>query len=100
LITHERADLINKEEDIYGTRLLPFSPLYISNGCMNECTYRAFRATNSTLKRRTLAQEEIAEETRILVRHERKLDLVVSGEALLPPGLQYILDSIEMSLVN
>ena len=39
------------KEDIYGTRLVLFAPLYISNRCMNECTYCAFRATNSTLKR-------------------------------------------------
>jgi len=82
------------KEDIYGTRLVLFAPLYISNRCMNECTYCAFRATNSTLKRRTLTQEEIAEETRILVRQGQKRILMVSGEALPPQGFQYILDSI------
>jgi len=83
------------KEDIYGTRLVLFAPLYISNRCMNECTYCAFRATNSTLKRRTLTQEEIAEETRILVRQGQKRILMVSGEALPPQGFQYILDSIK-----
>ena len=82
------------KEDIYGTRLVLFAPLYISNRCMNECTYCAFRATNATLKRRTLTQEEIAEETRILVRQGQKRILMVSGEALPPQGFQYILDSI------
>ena len=56
------------KEEIYGTRLVLFAPLYISNRCMNECTYCAFRATNTSLKRRTLDQEEIAEETRTLIR--------------------------------
>jgi 2-iminoacetate synthase len=82
------------KEEIYGTRLVLFAPLYISNRCMNECTYCAFRATNSTLKRRTLTQEEIAEETRILIRQGHKRVLVVAGEALPPQGFQYILDSI------
>ena len=82
------------KEEIYGTRLVLFAPLYVSNRCANECTYCAFRATNTTLKRRTLTQEEIAEETRILLRQGHKRVLVVSGEALPPQGFQYILESI------
>jgi 2-iminoacetate synthase len=82
------------KEEIYGTRLVLFAPLYISNRCANECTYCAFRATNADLKRRTLTQEEIAEETRILIRQGHKRVLMVSGEALPPEGFQYILDSI------
>jgi len=82
------------KEDIYGTRLVLFAPLYISNRCSNECTYCAFRATNTTLKRRTLTQEEIAEEARILIRQGHKRILMVSGEELPEQGFQYILDSI------
>jgi len=82
------------KEEIYGSRLVLFAPLYISNRCANECTYCAFRATNTALKRRTLTQEEIAEETRILIRQGHKRVLVVAGEALPPQGFQYILDSI------
>ena len=82
------------KEEIYGTRLVLFAPLYISNRCMNECTYCAFRATNTSLKRRTLDQEEIAEETRTLIRQGHKRVLMVSGEALPEEGFQYILDSI------
>jgi 2-iminoacetate synthase len=82
------------KEDIYGSRLVFFAPLYISNRCSNECTYCAFRATNASLKRRTLTQKEIAEETRILIRQGHKRVLMVSGEALPPDGFQYLLDSI------
>lgn len=82
------------KEEIYGSRLVLFAPLYISNRCANECTYCAFRATNTNIKRRTLTQEEIAEETRILIRQGQKRILIVSGEALPPQGFQYILDSI------
>lgn len=82
------------KEDIYGSRLVFFAPLYISNRCANECTYCAFRATNASLKRRTLTQNEIAEETRILIRQGHKRILMVSGEALPPEGFQYLLDSI------
>jgi len=82
------------KEEIYGSRLVFFAPLYISNRCSNECTYCAFRATNTEVKRRTLTLEEIAEETRILIRQGHKRVLVVSGEALPPRGFQYILDAI------
>jgi len=82
------------KEEIYGSRLVLFAPLYISNRCSNDCTYCAFRSTNTDLKRRTLSQEEIAEETRILIRQGHKRVLVVAGEALPPQGFQYILDSI------
>ncbi len=82
------------KEVIYGTRLVLFAPLYISNRCSNECTYCAFRATNTSLVRRALTQEEIAEETRILIRQGHKRILMVSGEALPQQGFQYILDSI------
>jgi 2-iminoacetate synthase len=82
------------KEEIYGSRLVLFAPLYISNRCSNECTYCAFRATNTKLTRRTLTQEEIAEETRILIRQGHKRILLVSGEALPQQGFQYIIDSI------
>ena len=77
-----------------ATRLVFFAPLYISNRCANECTYCAFRATNTEIKRRTLTQEEIAEETRILIRQGQKRVLIVAGEALPPQGFDYLLDSI------
>ena len=82
------------KEEIYGSRLVLFAPLYISNRCHNECTYCAFRASNKELTRRTLTQEEIAEETRILIKQGHKRALVVAGEELPEEGFQYILDSI------
>jgi 2-iminoacetate synthase len=82
------------KEEIYGSRLVLFAPLYISNRCSNECTYCAFRATNTEIHRRTLTQEEIAEETRILIRQGHKRVLMVAGEALPPQGFQYLIDSI------
>jgi 2-iminoacetate synthase len=98
----ENPELLNEifstakqiKEDIYGNRLVFFAPLYISNRCSNECTYCAFRATNTEIKRRTLTQEEIAEETRILLRQGHKRVLMVAGEALPPQGFEYLTESI------
>lgn len=83
------------KQDIYGSRLVLFAPLYISNLCANECLYCAFRARSTGVKRRALTQEEIAEETRILVEQGHKRVLVVAGEAYPKQGLQYVLDAIQ-----
>ncbi|MDE2183739.1 MAG: [FeFe] hydrogenase H-cluster radical SAM maturase HydG [Alphaproteobacteria bacterium] len=81
------------KEEIYGHRIVFFAPLYISNICGNECTYCAFRKSNSGLVRHALTQEEIARETEILINQGHKRLLVVAGESN-PGGLNYILDTI------
>jgi 2-iminoacetate synthase len=83
------------KETIYGTRLVLFAPLYISNYCKNECSYCAFRVGNRALKRRALTQEEIAAETLALVRQGHKRILVVAGENYLGEGLSYVLKAID-----
>ncbi|MEI6564815.1 MAG: [FeFe] hydrogenase H-cluster radical SAM maturase HydG, partial [bacterium] len=83
------------KETIYGKRLVIFAPLYISNLCGNECLYCAFRARNTEVKRRALSQEEIAEETRILIRQGHKRVLLVAGESYPKEGFSYVLKSIE-----
>jgi 2-iminoacetate synthase len=94
------------KEEIYGSRMVLFAPLYISNRCHNECSYCAFRAGNREVKRRTLSQEEIANEVRIIVGQGHKRILMVAGEAAPPPrqaniglsaqqeSFRYILDAI------
>ena len=44
------------KEEIYGSRLVMFAPLYISNRCANECEYCAYRASNRELHRITLTR--------------------------------------------
>ena len=82
------------KEKIYGKRLVIFAPLYISNLCANECTYCAFRAKNKSLVRRALTQNEIKQETEILIKQGHKRVLLVAGESYPKQGFQYVLDSI------
>lgn len=83
------------KEEIYGRRLVLFAPLYISNLCKNECLYCAFRRSNKELTRRALSQEEIAEETRIIIRQGHKRILLVAGESYPDmEGFDYVLKSI------
>jgi 2-iminoacetate synthase len=81
--------------EIYGKRLVIFAPLYVSNLCSNECTYCAFRARNTELQRRALTQEEIAQETRILIDQGHKRILLVAGESYPHEGFSYVLKAIE-----
>jgi 2-iminoacetate synthase len=82
------------KDTIYGSRLVLFAPLYISNYCSNECSYCAFRVHNKEAHRRALTQEEIAREVKALVEQGHKRVLMVSGEAYPHGGFEYILDSI------
>jgi 2-iminoacetate synthase len=84
------------KNEIYGNRLVLFAPLYISNLCKNECVYCAFRARNKELIRRTLTEEEIANETRTLIDQGHKRLLLVAGESYpTEQGFGYVLKAIE-----
>ncbi|WP_159520033.1 [FeFe] hydrogenase H-cluster radical SAM maturase HydG [Sunxiuqinia indica] len=82
------------KETIYGKRLVIFAPLYISNLCANECTYCAFRAKNKAIVRRSLSQQEIKQETEMLIKQGHKRVLLVAGESYPNQRFQYVLDSV------
>ncbi|HDP34539.1 MAG TPA: [FeFe] hydrogenase H-cluster radical SAM maturase HydG [Candidatus Hydrogenedentes bacterium] len=83
------------KDEIYGRRLVLFAPLYVSNLCSNDCTYCAFRRGNPEVHRRALNQEEVANETRLLIDQGHKRILLVAGEAYPKEGLEYIFKCIE-----
>jgi 2-iminoacetate synthase len=68
------------KEKIYGNRLVLFAPLYITNLCVNNCLYCAFRKNNTQLKRKSLSIKEIVEEARYLILTGQKRLLLVAGE--------------------
>jgi 2-iminoacetate synthase len=72
-----------------------FAPLYVSNLCSNECTYCAFRARNTELKRRALTQEEIARDVQVLIDQGHKRVLLVAGESYPREGFSYVLKAID-----
>lgn len=83
------------KQQIYGTRIVMFAPLYVSNLCANECLYCAFRASNRELPRRALSQAEIATEVGHLLAQGHKRLVLVAGEAYPKEGLDYILSAIQ-----
>lgn len=87
-ILYETAKKI--KERIYGNRLVLFAPLYLTNQCVNNCLYCAFRRDNRELKRRTLTLDEIGEETEFLIKQGHKRILVVAGEHPKKSALDYV----------
>jgi 2-iminoacetate synthase len=83
------------KDEIYGRRLVIFTPLYVSNLCRNDCAYCAFRSSNKEVTRRALTMDEIADETASLVDEGHKRVLLVAGEAYPRDGFDYILRAID-----
>ncbi len=83
------------KNEIYGNRLVIFAPLYISNLCNNDCTYCAFRCTNTNIERKALSQEEILKETEVLLKTGQKRVLLVAGESYPKEGIDYVLKAID-----
>ena len=50
------------KQDFYGNRIVLFAPLYLSNYCVNGCTYCPYHAVNQHMPRKKLTQEEIRRE--------------------------------------
>ena len=50
------------KKDFYGNRIVMFAPLYLSNYCINGCTYCPYHMKNKHIARKKLTQEEIRKE--------------------------------------
>ncbi len=81
------------KDEIYGNRVVMFAPLYISNYCINNCTYCGYRRDNKFARKR-LTQEEISREVRILEKMGHKRLALEVGEDPLNCDIDYVLESI------
>lgn len=81
------------KERIYGNRIVLFAPLYLSNLCVNGCTYCPYHAANRTMLRRQLTQEQIEHEVVALQDMGHKRLALEAGEHPLN-SIDYILESI------
>ena len=94
---NERMFALAKEikQRFYGNRIVMFAPLYLSNYCVNSCTYCPYHIANKTIPRRKLSQEEIAREVVALQDMGHKRLALEAGEDPLHNPLEYILESIK-----
>ena len=103
LMECQDADIIERiftlareiKQRIYGNRIVMFAPLYLSNHCINGCTYCPYHATNRTIPRRKLTQEQIAAEVIALQDMGHKRLALEAGEHPKLAPIEYILESID-----
>ena len=83
------------KEKFYGNRIVMFAPLYLSNYCVNGCTYCPYHAKNKHIPRKKLSQDDIRREVIALQDMGHKRLALEAGEDPVNNPLEYILESIE-----
>lgn len=103
LLECDQPDLVERifhlakeiKQKFYGNRIVMFAPLYLSNYCVNGCTYCPYHLKNKTIARKKLTQEEIRREVIALQDMGHKRLALEAGEHPLLNPIEYILESID-----
>ena len=90
---YKLAEQIKK--DFYGNRIVMFAPLYLSNYCVNGCTYCPYHLKNKHIARKQLTQEEIRKEVIALQDMGHKRLALEAGEDPVRNTMDYYLESIK-----
>lgn len=90
---YDLAEQIKK--DFYGSRIVMFAPLYLSNYCVNGCLYCPYHQKNKTIARKKLTQKEIEKEVIALQDMGHKRLAIEAGEDPVNNPIEYILESIK-----
>ena len=83
------------KQDFYGNRIVMFAPLYLSNYCVNGCTYCPYHAKNKTIPRKKLTQREVRKEVIALQDMGHKRLALEAGEDPKNNPIEYILECID-----
>ena len=82
------------KKDFYGNRIVLFAPLYLSNYCINGCTYCPYHMKNKHITRKKLSQEESKKEVIALQDMGHKRLAIEAGEDPVNNPIEYILECI------
>ena len=82
------------KKDFYGNRIVLFAPLYLSNYCINSCTYCPYHLKNKHIARKKLTQEEIRREVIALQDMGHKRLALEAGEDPVHNTMEYYLECI------
>lgn len=86
---------IEIKQKLYGNRIVMFAPLYLSNYCVNGCTYCPYHHHNKHIRRKKLTQEEIRQEAIALQDMGHKRLALETGEDPVNNPIEYVLESIK-----
>ena len=90
-LIREGAKLV--KEKVFGSRVVLFAPLYLTNYCVNGCVYCGFQSANKGVSRRALSPDEAVKEAAILESKGFKRVLLVLGEDP-ARGVDYIVEVV------
>ena len=82
------------KKNFYGNRIVMFAPLYLSNYCINGCTYCPYHMKNKHIARKKLTQEQIRKEVIALQDMGHKRLALEAGEDPVNNPIEYILECI------
>lgn len=83
------------KDAIYGTRIVMFAPLYISNYCVNSCRYCGY-SCGSGMRRRKLGDGEIRREIEIIEDLGHKRIALEAGEDDSNCPIEYVLHAMDV----
>ncbi|MDN5322614.1 MAG: 2-iminoacetate synthase [Clostridia bacterium] len=79
----------------FGKVIFLYTPMYLSNYCVNSCAYCGFNAKNKIL-RRTLTLEEVEVESKIIAETGLRHILILTGESRAHANLDYLLACVNI----
>ena len=83
----QRAAALTRQR--FGRGIQMFAPVYISNECVDTCSYCAFSRSNQ-IQRRTLAPEQVEQEASFLIAQGFRHLLLVAGEHPRAVSIDYL----------
>ncbi|MBU4133735.1 2-iminoacetate synthase ThiH [bacterium] len=79
----------------FGKVITLYTPMYISNYCVNRCAYCSFSADNK-FKRKKLTPDEVKKEAEYISKTGIRHILVLTGESRKDSPVSYILDCVKI----
>jgi len=79
----------------FGKAILLYTPMYLSNYCVNKCVYCSYNIEND-VNRKQLTMDEIEAEAKSISATGLKHILILTGESKKHAPISYIVDSIKI----
>ncbi|MFZ5969619.1 MAG: 2-iminoacetate synthase ThiH [Bacillota bacterium] len=87
----QRAHQLSQQH--FGRTILLYTPMYLSNFCVNRCVYCSFN-TDNKIGRKKLTMEEIEQEAKVIAASGLKHILILTGESRAKTPVSYIAEAV------